>query len=227
MIRPFVCIRKGPELAGRRRDVRLRLLPSEKELSGGGHHLRGPHWLEGKLGVDGLDALDGESLGLDLFLDQVSYRTHGARQAKAHVHMTPVVVYPNIVDQTQLHQVHPDLRVYDVPQLVPDTLLGQHSLTSRRLLITLPLDFQLRTLLPITHPNCKAASDLFHSSPVQRACRARLSACYTYSTYPLFSYPYPQHIVDNFLKARKMATFRPLCTAQLFVDLRRDGREAK
>src|SRR5215208_827428 len=138
MSRPFVYIRKGAELAGRRRYMRLRLLPSKKELGGGAHHLRGPHWLEGKLGVDGLDALDGEGLGLDLFLDQVSYRTHGARQAKAHVHMTPVVVYPNIVDQTQLHQVHPDLRVYDVPQLVPDTLLGKHSLTSRRLLITHP-----------------------------------------------------------------------------------------
>src|SRR5918995_425506 len=139
MSRPFVYIRKGAGmLAGRCRYVRLRLLPSEKELGGGAHHLRGPHWLEGKLGVDGLDALDGESLGLDLFLDQVSYRTHRARQAKAHVHMTPVVVYPNIVDQTQLHQVHPDLRVYDVPQLVPDALLGQHSLTSRRLLTTPP-----------------------------------------------------------------------------------------
>src|SRR5918995_5485858 len=139
MSRPFVYIRKGAGmLAGRCRYVRLRLLPSEKELGGGAHHLRGPHWLEGKLSVDGFDTLDREGLGLDLFLDQVSHRTHGASQAKAHVHVTPLVMDANVVDQTQLHQVHPDLRIDDVPQLVPDALLGQHSLTSRRLLTTPP-----------------------------------------------------------------------------------------
>jgi hypothetical protein len=106
------------------------LLPAEEELGGRAHHLRVPHRLEGELGVHRLDALDAQSFGLDLLLDQITHRTHGAREGEGHVHVAPFIVDAHIVDQTELHEVHPDLGVYDIPQLIPHTLLGYHRFTS-------------------------------------------------------------------------------------------------
>src|SRR5215203_5156036 len=90
-------------------------LPAEKELRGRAHHLRVPHRLEGELGVHRLDALDTKGLGLYLLLDQIPHRAHRARQGECDVDVVSLVVYADVVDQTELHEVHPDLRVYHVP----------------------------------------------------------------------------------------------------------------
>ena len=79
---------------------------------------------EGELGIDCFYAFDAEGLGLDLFLDQVSHRAHGAGETEGYVYVTAVIVDTDVVDQTKLHKVHPDLRVYYIPQLVRDALLG-------------------------------------------------------------------------------------------------------
>src|SRR3712207_1077443 len=105
-------------------------LAAEKELGGGAHHLRVPHRVEGELGVDRLHALYGERLRLDLLLDHVPHRAHGAREAERDVHVASLVVHADVVDQAELHEVHPDLGVYDVPELIPYALFGYHSLTS-------------------------------------------------------------------------------------------------
>src|SRR5215208_322011 len=105
-------------------------LPAEEELGCWAHHLRVPHRLERKLGVHRLDALDAQGFSLDLLLDQIPHRAHWARQGECDVDVTPFVVDADVVDQTELHEVHPDLGVYDVPELVPHSLLGYHALTS-------------------------------------------------------------------------------------------------
>src|SRR5829696_8598456 len=102
----------------------FRRLASEEELRRRAHHLRGPHRLEGELGVDGLDALDAQGLGLDLFLDHIPHRTHRARQAKGYVHVASLIVNADIIDQPKLYQIHPDLRVYNVPELIPYAFFG-------------------------------------------------------------------------------------------------------
>src|SRR5215217_5122840 len=112
--------------AGSRAPVSIVTLPAEEKLGGRAHHVRVPHRLEGELRVHRLDALDAQSLGLDLFLDQIPHRTHGARQGEGDVHVAPLVVNSYVVDQTELHEVHPDLGVYDVPELVLYSLLGYH-----------------------------------------------------------------------------------------------------
>src|SRR5919112_4216184 len=108
------------------------VLSAEEQLGGGTHHLGAPHRLEGELGVHGLDTLYGERLRLDLLLDQISNGAHRAGQAECDVDMTPLVMHADVVDQTELDEVHPDLRVYNIPQLVLYALLGYHSLTSCR-----------------------------------------------------------------------------------------------
>src|SRR5918995_7272014 len=77
-------------------------LPAEKELRRWAHHLRVPHRLEGELGVHRLDALDAQGLGLDLLLDQIPHRAHGARQREGYIHVAALVVDSYIVDQTEL-----------------------------------------------------------------------------------------------------------------------------
>jgi hypothetical protein len=115
---------------GRLWDAGYDLLPAEKELGGRAHHLRVPHGIEGELGVHSLDTLDREGLRFDLLLDEIPNRTHRARQGEGYVHVAPLVVDAYVVDQTELHEVHPDLRVYHVPELVSHAVLGYHSLTS-------------------------------------------------------------------------------------------------
>src|SRR5215211_4573550 len=109
--------------AGSRAPVSMATLPAEEELGGRTHHVRVPHRLEGELGVHRLDALDAQGLGLDLLLDQIPHRAHGARQGEGDVHVASLVVDAHVVDQTELHEVHPDLGVYDVPELVLYSLL--------------------------------------------------------------------------------------------------------
>jgi hypothetical protein len=108
------------------------VLPAEEQLGGGAHHLGAPHRLECELGVHGLDTLYGERLRLDLLLDQIPNGAHRAGEAEGDVDMTPLVMHADVVDQTELDEVHPDLRVYNIPQLVLYALLGYHSLTSCR-----------------------------------------------------------------------------------------------
>src|SRR5918993_3498555 len=105
-------------------------LPAEEKLGGWAHHLRAPHRLEGQLGVNRLDTFYRERLRLDLLLDEVPHRAHRTRQAEGDVNVPPLVVDPDVVDQAELYEIHPDLRVYHVPELVPHALLGYHSLTS-------------------------------------------------------------------------------------------------
>src|SRR5215217_8547268 len=107
-------------------------LPAEEKLRGRAHHLGVPHRLESELGGHGLHALDRERLRLDLLLDHVPNRAHRAGEAEGDVNVATLIVHADVVDQTELHEVHPDLRVYNVPQLVLHALLGYHSLTSCR-----------------------------------------------------------------------------------------------
>src|SRR5215212_304447 len=90
-------------------------LPTEKELGRRAHHVCVPHRLEGELGVHRLDALDTKGLGLYLLLDQIPHRAHRARQGECDVDVASLVVNADVVDQTELHEVHPDLRVYHIP----------------------------------------------------------------------------------------------------------------
>src|SRR5215204_2294125 len=105
-------------------------LPAEEQLGCRAHHLGVPHWLERELGVHGLDTLNGKGFRLDLLLDHIPNRAHRAGEAEGDVHVAALIVHSDIVDQTELHEVHPDLRVYNVPQLVLHALLGYHSFTS-------------------------------------------------------------------------------------------------
>src|SRR5215213_3760525 len=108
------------------------VLPAEEQLGGRAHHLGAPHRLECELGVHGLDTLYGERLCLDLLLDQIPNGAHRAGEAEGDVDMTPLVMHADVIDQAELDEVHPDLRVYNIPQLVLYALLGYHSLTSCR-----------------------------------------------------------------------------------------------
>src|SRR5829696_8257229 len=125
--------------AGSFAPVPVATLPAEKQLGGRAHHLRVPHRLEGELGVHRLDALDAQGFGLYLLLDQIPHRAHGARQREGYIHVAALVVDAYVVDQTELHEVHPDLGVYDVPELVSHSLLRQHSLTSFVACFPLPI----------------------------------------------------------------------------------------
>src|SRR4028118_2135130 len=108
---------KGAGPKARRLFAPLSVLSAEEEFGSGAHHLRGPHRLKGELGVHGLDALDTKRLGLDLFLNQISHRTHRTRQTESYVYVTPLVMDAHVVNQTKLHEIHPDLRVYHAHKL--------------------------------------------------------------------------------------------------------------
>src|SRR5215210_7119564 len=104
--------------ARRRRGSEVRpqdILPAEEQLGGRAHHLGAPHRFEGELGVHGLDPLYGERLRFHLLLDQIPNGTHRAGEAEGDIDMTALVVYAYVVDQAELDEVHPDLRVYDIP----------------------------------------------------------------------------------------------------------------
>src|SRR5215213_3135230 len=75
-------------------------LAAEEQLGGRAHHLGAPHRVEGELGVHGLYALYRESLRLDLLLNEVPNRAHGAREAESNVDVAAIVVHADIVDQT-------------------------------------------------------------------------------------------------------------------------------
>src|SRR5215204_1733166 len=147
-----------PEGSGDARLAFRRLpLATEKKLGGGAHHLRGPHGLEAELGVDGFYTLDGEGLRFDLFLDHVPHRAHRAREAERHVHVAPLVVDAHVVDQAKLYEIHPDLRVDNVPQLIPYPLLSKHFS---------PLVLLYATRAPF--PYCNLATPLFHQTLPRR-----------------------------------------------------------
>src|SRR5215204_2623303 len=131
MWRPGGALRRQSQVVGRGLPGGAGL-PAEEQLGGGAHHLGAPHRLECELGVHGLDTLYGERLRLDLLLDQIPNGAHRAGEAEGDVDMTPLVMHADVVDQAELDEVHPDLRVYNIPQLVLHALLGYHSLTSCR-----------------------------------------------------------------------------------------------
>src|ERR687893_866864 len=114
-------------------------LPAEEKLGGRAHHLWAPHRIEGQLRVNRLDTFYRERLRLDLLLDEVSHRAHRTRQTEGDVHVPPLIVDPDVVDQAKLHEIHPNLRIYHVPELVPHALLGYHSLTSCWGVFTTPI----------------------------------------------------------------------------------------
>src|SRR5215218_3952465 len=152
-------------------------LPAEEELGCWAHHLRVPHRLERELGVHRLDALDAQGFSLDLLLDQIPHRAHWARQGECDVDVTPFVVDADVVDQTELHEVHPDLGVYDVPELVLHSLLAYHALiTSLIDRLAPPLLYRpIRTFplpahagrSPLVPPRVNPLLHMMHLSPVR------------------------------------------------------------
>src|SRR5215210_3335082 len=147
-------------------------LAAEEKLGGGAHHLRVPHRVEGELGVDRLHALYRERLRLDLLLDHVPHRAHRAREAERDVDVAALVVDADVVDQAELHEVHPDLRVYDVPELIPYALFGYHSLTPCKVSAA-PL------IVKPPSPFSTPSSTRQTSRSPPRGNRSSLSSCYT------------------------------------------------
>ena len=118
---------RGSDPTGSQRrawDVPGDLAEAEDELGVVGHPLGRPGRVPGQLDLDVLHAGELRDHAVDVLLDHRAGRAAHRGQAVDHLHLRAFDL--DVVEQPELDDVHPELRILDLVQRLEDFFLGDH-----------------------------------------------------------------------------------------------------